>query len=346
MTTLDEFLTTLRPTTRITYRSAIQSYLTFVGMGAEEYIASGRNFTADIVGFLRSEKYAPNTMRTKVAAVIEWLRFAGVSFDDRALRQIRKAKPPQDAITKDEVLTTEVIRDVLQHADVRMRTAILTMVSTGMRVGELTQVEVSDYDPKNRSILIRGKYTKSRRTRQVYMTKEADSALRQWLKVRQERLELSIKRSPGRGTKTASDKRIFPYENLVIQSGLVRLLKKTGHYKEDNGRSTITPHSIRKYFSSRATLPYEVKEELMGHTTGLSRAYRRYTDEQIRDEYRKAELSLTIDVPVEMIARDVGALQKENEQLRKELSDIKTWKDEMTRKVLSFESLTQEWKQR
>jgi hypothetical protein len=66
--------------------------------------------------------------------------------------------------------------------------------------------------------------------------------------------------------------------------------------KDDHGRDTIHIHCLRKFFFTQMLQPLgrDIAEALMGHKLFLDSAYRRYTEDQMREFYLKGMDAVTI----------------------------------------------------
>jgi hypothetical protein len=66
--------------------------------------------------------------------------------------------------------------------------------------------------------------------------------------------------------------------------------------KDDQGRATIHIHCLRKFFFTQMLQPLgrDIAEALMGHKLFLDSAYRRYTEDQMREFYLKGMEAVTI----------------------------------------------------
>ena len=57
---------------------------------------------------------------------------------------IRKAIPKKQTVVDDRLYTQEEIRKLLDHLDLREKTIIYTLLSTGMMIGGLCELELKD----------------------------------------------------------------------------------------------------------------------------------------------------------------------------------------------------------
>jgi len=114
-----------------------------------------------------------------------------------------------------------------------------------------------------------------------------------------------------------------------------RALERAGFDGKDKStnRHTCHLHTLRKFFSTRmkdAGVPEDVVEAFVGHEEGLDGAYRRYSDEQLVEQYKRGEPSLYVNVPKDIKEIQQGYQKTKDEQQRKiddvyqKLTDVNT----------------------
>jgi integrase len=348
--------------TRRTYRTAIFDFLDHVygrirkgkrvrkeemekyEEAAENYFSEPRDFFKDFLSFVSSVDEAPTGARAKINGVKEFLIFNGIEFTQKQLRQIRGKMPKgKTARTAEKDIDHEVLRKVLMHTDVKGKALILTLASSGMRIGECLQVKLSDVDLSKEParIVVRGEHTKSGDTRTVFVSKEAKQALKEWLKVRSSYLRSAANRNKGLGgSKQVEDERLFPFSYNTANEIWENALKKAGLLEKDasTGWNRYRIHGLRKFFRSQLALacPVEIVEALMGHEGYLTEAYRRYTINQMAEYYKKAEHLVTIQIPRE-IAEIGSEFRQELDKNRKLIEDLIIENREFRRKNAELE---------
>jgi len=345
---IEEFLKMYQAeATRRTYRTAIFDFLDHIygrmregkrvkkeeikryEEAAERYFSEGRDYFKDFLSFVSSIDEAPTGARAKINGVKEFLIFNGVEFTQRQLRQIRGKMPKGKASrTAEKEIDHEVLRKVLMHTDVKGRALILTLASSGMRIGEALAVKLSDVDLSSNParIVVKGENTKTGDTRTVFVSKEAKEALKEWLKVRESYLKSAANRNRGLGnSKPVEDDRLFPFSYNTANEMWENALRKAGLLDKDSstGWNRYRIHGLRKFFRSQLALacPVEIVEALMGHEGYLTEAYRRYTLKQMAEYYRKAEHLVTIQMPKE-IAEIESEFRQELDKNRKLIEDL------------------------
>lgn len=156
---------------------------------------------------------------------------------------------------------------------VRDRAMILILLRTGMRIGELLGVKLTDISPNERKILI---YLgeKNLQGRAVYYSEDAAQALHQWL---EERNSDSMHLFPGyMGRPSIS--------YVAAWSVMRKALESAG--LEDKGYSL---HSLRHTFATdmlNAGMRLEVLQQILGHEDiQMTMRYARITDRTREHEY-------------------------------------------------------------
>jgi len=340
-----------------TYRAAILSFLDFVygkqrkGLRAtkeefqryeelaEQYFTEGRDYFQDLMGFtvhLHESKTPPLTAKQRLIGVRQWFIENDIELTQKQLKRLRLRLPKGKAQTDELTITHEVIRKLLQHADTKMRALILVLASSGMRVGEVLSITIDDLelDRDPAKIRIQGAYTKTGERRDVFITQEAKEALEEWLKVREQYLHSAygrnrgLQKTQGAGQKSLDDERVFPFDVRVAEAAWRRLLKKAGLLETDENTKVVKYriHGLRKFFRSNLPpiVPVDVVEALMGHSGYLTECYRRYTEKQVAEFYRKGEHLLTIAVPEELkrVQEKLSEQDKELQQNRKLIEQV------------------------
>lgn len=304
----------------------------------EEYAAryvdecrAGRDWFKDLLKYA-ADLYSrpPKSARAFMSAVKGWLEFTlNVEVSRRQQRLIVGRLPKgSKARTEEAELTTEVLRKILMHMDVKGKAFLLFLTSSGVRVGEALKLRLNDVDlTKDPSeVYVRGEYTKRGDKYSSFISSEAREALIEWLKVRENYLESAVNRGRGLGkTKSQMDDRIFPFSETIAEQMFRNAVKKAGLAEKDNftNRHTLHIHMLRKFFLSQAKIaaPESVVEAWAGHSGYLDEAYRRYSREQLREFYKKAEPYLLISVPKD-IAEIQSKFQKDLDQMREQLMDL------------------------
>jgi integrase len=305
MNTEDFLLEFRSPSTRKTYRIALEQFFAFKNTTQEEYLATKQNYCHDLKIFVNDllARKTPKTTRTYVGGVISFLQSNEIEMP----RNIwEKLSIVNRAVTKDDVPTKEELRSILTHSDVCGRAMILLGASSGLRIGDILNLKLKDVKsvlgnhPPKLTIV----QQKTGQEQIVFFSQECAQAIGEWLKVRDDYLSWSYKHCSERGIGEVDPDSdfLFPFQYSKAQCLWNSALEASGLTKKDENttRRTLHIHSLRKYFRTTlglaGTKP-DVSEALLGHVNGL-REYNRYTPEDIKKEYLKAEEKLTVAIEI------------------------------------------------
>lgn len=360
MSTLSEFLE-LYPVinTKRGYKAGVMAFLDFIygpqrvgrqatpeewslyeGL-AEQYRTEDRDRITDLMKFNASNAAIPPlTAKTRNNAVKEFYAHIGFEMSPREQKKVRLKLPKGSARTIERDLDHQTLKAILQHMDIKSRAFFLTLVSSGMRVGELVQLHIKDFalDDEPAVVTIRGEYTKTGEARYTFISEEAVHALKEWLKVREKYMIAAANRNRAlvrrerAKERLKTDPRMFPFSQKNAGEMWTNALKNADYlsYDRGTGRSQIHIHMLRKFFRSQLALgcPVDIVEALMGHAGYLTDAYRRFTKKQMAEYYQKAEHLVTLTIPEDLqdLRQEqseqkeiLTALASENRQLRADL---------------------------
>ena len=191
---------------------------------ADRYVFEGRDYEKDLIDFSNycAQKYAPTSGRHYVAVVKEFLSYNDIELTRKQEKNVRNKTPEGGTITEEADLTKEMVRQLLNACDIRLKALILVLISSGVRIGEALNIHFDDIkisDDGTYGVLslrgvskTRGHKLKNRHSRVTFINKEAVEVLQQWYKVRRSFIEISCKKSLGRWKPSdIDDERIFPF---------------------------------------------------------------------------------------------------------------------------------------
>jgi len=299
----------LRQYIRIYAPSVTYTSLDELDAAYQNYIdsKSDSEIAADIVAYPRKLYdlgLSPVTIKNKVSITDRFFADAcnfHISGNQKRLRNIglRQARP----ISNETTLTSAMIKTLLAHSDIRMRALILVLSSSGMRIGEALQLRTDDFEfgANPVKLKLRAEITKNGLPRTVFITDEAAEAVRVWLGIREDTLALSYARHPEL-RQSVDPALAFPYGRTNETVRLIRVTQRAGCYSPDSqtGHNAVHFHSFRKWFLTQFKLAggnTTVAECLAGHSGYLDLSYRRITDDELAEEYKKVLPRLTIDTP-------------------------------------------------
>jgi len=291
-----EKLSGMADSTKQNFKATYESFDRFCqekyGHSAEEKILeipqdedSEYEVLQDWVNWL-SKSIIPSTINTKFSALRGYFHYRGIKIYKEDIRQeIKLPKIPKE---EKHPLGLEEIRKILGEANFKKKALYLTLLSSGMRVGEAVQLKKKHFDTSEKQFMIKisANSTKTKAGRTVFISKEASDAVKPTLK----RIE--------------GDDLVFAKNNkphyAVCCEGMTfrRILKNTGLLEsyESSRTNKITIHSFRSYFFTKATRKHgeNYAHKMTGHG-GYLMQYDRMTIEEKRAMYLELEPDLIID---------------------------------------------------
>jgi len=293
MLSISEFVALYpKPATRDAYGQACRRYLDCIySIPAEVrqktdyealslcYLQEDRDLLDDLRGFVAwlGATYSPNSSQLYWSGTLVWLAENGRELSIREQKRLASRLPKGGTQTLDSPIDHAFLRQVMPHMNILGRALVLTMASSGTRIGETLRIRVEDLDldadPPRYSV--RGPTAKGGAPRRCYITREAAESLREWLKVRDQYLQSSLRRNAGlvrAGTsrpKPGKDDRLFPVGEKTCWELWNRALAAAGLDQRDpvTGRLKRTYHGLRKFYLSQSKLviPAEIRVALAGH---------------------------------------------------------------------------------
>jgi len=254
---------------------ALISFLVFyAGLGKSQLqeIVSG-----DIEAFVEHEQdrgLKITTVRTRLNHLWAFLRFLIDQdiIDGRILRRKIKLRVPE--FLPRAIAPGDVRKFLSAIKDIRDRALILVLLRTGMRIGELLNLNVKDLDVRERKIHIY-EGEKNCLGRVVYLSDDALMALKLWIGKRDKSKEYLFYGLRGHLCYTSA-------RNIFTQYLRVTGLQHKGY----------TIHSLRHTFASEllnAGMRLECLQLLLGHRDiEMTRRYARLTDKSREEEYFRA----------------------------------------------------------
>jgi integrase len=128
---------------------------------------------------------SPLTLKQWVVTVKNFLEYNDVDISPRKFKL--KVKLPKVIRKNKEALTKEDVVSILNScSNIRLKTYVMLLASTGARAVEALSIRVKDIDFKSDTakLFIRGEFTKTKTDRFVFLTEELVKQLRTWLDYR------------------------------------------------------------------------------------------------------------------------------------------------------------------
>ena len=233
--------------TIIYYKSTLEKMLEKVDKKIEHIT------TDDLRSYLAYNKHERNSSKTTLdnirrimSSFFSWLEDEDYILKNpvRRIHRVKKGRIVKDIITDENL---EHLRDVC--TEIRDLALIELLISTGIRVGELVNLNINDIDFEERECIVFGKGESERK---VYFDARTKIHLQKYIKTRKDdnpSLFVSLKK---------------PYQSLSI-NGVENRLRKIG---DDANIKNIHPHKFRRTMATRAIdkgMPIEQVQKLLGH---------------------------------------------------------------------------------
>lgn len=255
---------------------------------------------------------ATKSRQLALSILLRYYKVNGITAFDEL--EIAVLKPRDYEEPDDKPLTLDILKKIMEVANIRERAMVTMLISTGMRAGELSAITTDDVDGD--TVRIRPEVT-HQRGRTVYLHAEARKALDVWLSHREE-YKISIDRKYYSRGRTGEDTRLFCCSYTSLKNIWLKLYNRVDG-ERGKYHAKCTTHSCRKYFRTNAVhkMDLDLVEKIMGHEGYLTKAYVRITDEDARRMFHEGEHTLYITRPDQRIQ------DGELAQLREKVAEMK-----------------------
>ena len=228
-----------------------------------------RNFLMNYQGINNCSNTTIDNYRRNLSSFFAWLEAEDYILKSPMLRihKIKTKKVVKKIISDEDI---EILRD---NCKGKRDLAIIDLLySTGIRVGELVNLNKDSVDLENRECIVVGKGNKERT---VYFDAKTKLHLMNYLSTRKDNnIALFV----------SLDK---PYDRLNI-SGVEVRLRKLGR---SLGLEKVHPHKFRRTMATRAIdkgMPIEQVQQLLGHNQiDTTMCYAKVMDENVKYAHRK-----------------------------------------------------------
>jgi len=291
----------------------------------------------EFVVFLDSKGYKPKSIMSRMPSVKGYLRNLGLRFTSEDYKQM--VRIPRVIRQREEPITKELILKLQRNLPPKLQTVILVLSSSGIRLGELVQLELDDIDFTTHptTLRLRAETTKTRTERETFLTTEATNSLKEYLKrsfewkESSDNLNLKNVKIFGRTSKIVNLKRKSNpkqpqhlHAESLLHNSLRYFLEKTPGLdsRNKNGRKVVHFHAFRKYFRTTVgnVCGRDFAEELMGHGFYMD-TYYQLSVEKRREMYLQAEPQLTIS-DFKVVEKNMKILSTKYQNLENKVDDL------------------------
>ena len=251
------------------YKTDIKKYFEYINKHNKNY-----DEIEKYIQSLSKSKYAKSTVNRKIVSISSFFNWCinQKKLNIKDIKQIKNIKTERKLPT---ILTSNYINNLLDtiptstSKEIRDRTIIEILYSSGLRVSELTNLKVNDLK-NNKSLKVLGKGNK---TRILPMTDKSYNYMNLWL---------SKYRSEYKNEKSGS------YIFLGVRGGKIsdREIQRIV-----NLRLGTFPHSIRHTFATHLLdggADLRVVQEMLGHTDpSTTQIYTHVSKKQLKEKYKR-----------------------------------------------------------
>jgi integrase len=281
-------------------------------------------------------------------------------------KKISKGMPPVKSYSDDRIPTVDEIQKLIEHPDRRIKTIVLVMVSSGVRVGSWDYLQWKHIVPIERDGVIVAAKILVKNTKinnhgyYSFITPEAYGSLKDWMDFRKLHGEeitqeswlmrntwqkLDRRRGNGLGLARYPKRLDSPsIKNMIYDAWKIQGIRSTleGGNKRHEFKST---HGFRKFFETKcqkAKMNHNNIKILMDHSLGESQNYHRPTQDELLDDYLNAIDLLTINDENKLKKKIFELTEKQSEidlmKLKHE-KEMKEMREQISVLITSFKSI-------
>jgi len=242
-----------------------------------------------------------------------YLYFYGITISD----QERKHEIKYPRIIQDEKhgLSLNEVKRILECSSPKRRPLYLTLLSSGIRIGEAMQLRKKDLQLINKNFMInvRGETTKTQKGRKCFMSFEATKLVfPRWKSLKDNELVFATNENP-----------VHARTNEQIVFDRVRSLAFLTDRYDSSNRFHVSFHSFRAYFITKVSRhDHNLAKRLAGQKSYLDQYDRLDINEKL-ELYLKLELDLVVyDSNIkDMKIEELEQKNKDIEDLKKKLAE-------------------------
>lgn len=335
MNKMEEFLQSF-PTkkTQSSYRSHLNIFFKVNKADPNTYFKEKRDYIKDVTEYWNHNlEKAPLTAIARLSCIKLFFEENDVEIPNKIIKQLKRKRKGNKPVTLDRIPTNQELKQILSHGEAKAKALFLFASSSGMRIDEILGLETDDIEFNNDpvKVYVRAEIAKFNKPRICFISNEAKEALLEWLKVRDKYLKSAIGKTKALKEKELNDNTVFCFTYTTAEKMWNRLLRdaKLGQRDRTTGFHRLRIHTLRKFFKTRlinAGIQEAKVNMLIGQAGYLNDSYLRFTEKDLSDAYKQGVKSLLVfETPVDLTEHDerITQLEKENEQLRKDMQDTK-----------------------
>jgi len=282
-----------------------------------------------IIKYLYSQKISTQYKTVIMATIKHACDMNDVILNWKKIKKfIKNDKTGNEIAGKDRGYNHEEIQKILNFSDQRLKTAFLVLASTGIRIGALQSIKISDLERIDNLYKI-SVYSGEKEQYTTYCTPECAKEIDAYLDFRTRRGEKITQDSYLLVKKFGASSIVKgkPFKGRALWAILEDCITNCGlreidHINPFKRKQIPIFHGFRKFYCTQlANTEPDIKPErrwlLEGHDLkGNDKSYVKTSEKQLLEEYLKAIDNLTID-PANRLVKQVKTLQVEVSRIDK-----------------------------
>ena len=293
------------------------------------------------------------TLNQRVKHIKHFLEVYDITISQTKFKM--KIKLPREIKREKEGMTKDQVREILAACDdIRLKTYVMFLASTGWRASEALSVQLQDidFDRSPVRVNLRGENAKTRTDRHTYLTREMVTQLKSWLdfKYRERTIKQYYDKNTGKivykvlhlkPVRRSDDYVFMPYHDdgleTTVEYAYKNLSRRFGElldrmnikFRHDGKRREITLHSFRHfvYTTIDGLGQNQFAEYFIGHTNST---YWRKPESEKVTTFLKIEPYLTF-MDVAALEAKGADMETKTEQVMAENLSLKQQVDELYR---------------
>lgn len=328
--------------TKKEYEREIQLFMKFCHVSKLSSLLNLEDIQSQIIKYIMSMKgrdLSFNSISLALYAIYHFYEMNDVALNKK---KINMFKGEFTRRVSDRAYTYEEIKKLLDISDLRMKSVILLMASSGIRIGAIPLLKLRNLEKIDLIYKITV-YEGSNEQYFTFCTPECTNYIDSYLEYRTKNGELLTKDSflirdqfdstdleqvRNRSKAVALSTLKVIIHKKLIKSG-IKVVDHTKHIRKEVPES----HGFRKLFTTmviNSKVNPEIREMLLGHKIGLTSCYYRPTQEEMLNEYLKALDRLTIN---------------EENRLKRKVEILEIEKSRIERLEISIKKLEQKYQE-
>ncbi len=267
------------------YKNDLQQYFMFLHSISKKIENVTAEDISDFLWKLKQKNLKSSSIYRKTACIVQFHKFLIIE-DITKNDPVEFLSRPKLYRKLPQVLSVEEVDKILNYipakkfSDIRNRAIIELIYAAGLRVSEVVGLKFEDLNLESQFVKVRGKGGKERI---VPIGKKSVSAIKDWLKVRQQKFSTKI--LPDNDVYIFLSKLGRPISRIGFWQELKSYVKNAGIIKE------VSPHTLRHSFATHM-LKYgadlRVVQELLGHSDiATTQIYTHVDKEHLKSVHKK-----------------------------------------------------------